>query len=161
MLGTKYRSPDTYVKFLILCSFMLCPSLRLGFGQSTPRFHNVAIDALDPEAWNGIVFLARAFNQPAPFALRVGSRSGGFLDGNEVFDGVGEVGPHAPDASYCRLAWRHHPREALVTLEWSHLDQTTVVGRLTAAKDFQHRRRSRLAWAKAARASMSQPVSTR
>jgi hypothetical protein len=116
---------------------MLCLTLRPAFGQSTPRFDNVSIDALDPEAWNGIVFLARAFNQPAPFALRVGSRSGGFLDGNAIFHAVGEVGPHAPDASYCRLAWRHHPREALVTLEWSRLDQTTVVGRLTAARDFQ------------------------
>jgi len=102
-----------------------------------PHFDSVAIDALDPDAWNGIVFLTRAFDQPAPFALRVGSRSGGFLDGSEIFDAVGEVGPHAPDASYCRLSWRHHPRKALVTLEWSRLDQTTVVGRLSAAKDFQ------------------------
>jgi hypothetical protein len=123
--------------FLILCLFMLCPTVGPAFGQSTPHFDNVAIDALDPDAWNGIVFLARAFNQPAPFALRMGSRSGRFLDGDEIFDAVGEVGPHAPDASYCRLAWRHHPREALVTLEWSRLDQTTVVGRLTAAQNFK------------------------
>jgi hypothetical protein len=133
----KHRSLGTYVMFLILCSFMLWPAVGSAFGQSTPRFDSVVIDALDPEAWNGIVFLARAVNQPAPFAMRVGSRSGGFLDGNEVFNAVGEVGPHAPDASYCRLSWRHHPREALVTLEWSRLDQATVVGRLTAAQDFQ------------------------
>jgi hypothetical protein len=107
------------------------------FGQSSLSYDSVAIDALDPEAWNGIVFLARAFNQPAPFALRVGSRSGGFLDGERIFDAVREAGPHAPDASYCRVAWRHFPREALVTLEWSRLDQTTVVGRLSAARDFQ------------------------
>jgi len=123
--------------FLILFSFILCSPRENAFGQSTPRFDSVVIDALDPDAWNGVVFLARAFNQPAPFALRVGSRSGGFLDGNEIFGAVGEVGPHAPDASYCRLAWRHHPREALVTLEWSRQDETTVVGRLTAAHDFQ------------------------
>src|SRR4029077_5459381 len=43
----------------------------------------------------------------------------------------------APDASYSRLAWRHAPRAAQVTLEWSRMDQTTVVGRLTAARDFQ------------------------
>ena len=133
----KHRSLDTCIMLLIFCSFMLWPMVGPAFGQPTPRFDSVTIDALDPEAWNGIVFLARAFNQPVPFALRVGSRSGGFLDGNEIFDAVGEVGPHAPDASYCRLSWRHHPREALVTLEWSRLDQTTVVGRLTAAQDFQ------------------------
>jgi hypothetical protein len=133
----KHRTPDIYAMFLILCSFALFPSLGPAFGQSAPHFDNVAIDAFDAEAWNGIVFLARAFNQPAPFALRVGSRSGGFLDGNEIFGAAGEVAPHAPDASYCRLARRHHPREALVTLEWSRLDQTTVVAQLTAAKDFQ------------------------
>ena len=134
---TKNPSLNAWVFFLILFSFLLCMARGDALGQSAPYFDNVAIDALDPDAWNGIVFLARAFNQPAPFALRVGSRSGGFLDGNEIFDAVGEVGPHAPDASYNRLAWRHHPREALVTLEWSRLDQATVVGRLTAARDFQ------------------------
>jgi len=106
-------------------------------GQSLPRFDQVEIEALDGDSWNGIVFLARAFNQPAPFALRVGSRSGGFLDGSEIFNAVREVGPHAPDSSYSRLAWRHQPRAALVTLEWSRIDQTTVIGRLAAARDFQ------------------------
>jgi hypothetical protein len=116
---------------------MLCAAGGNAFGQGTPHFDSVAIDALDPDAWNGVVFLARAFNQPTPFALRVGSRSSDFLDGDKIFDAVREVGAHAPDASYCRVAWRHFPREALVTLEWSRVDQTTVVGRLSAAKDFE------------------------
>jgi hypothetical protein len=116
---------------------MLCVACGDSFGQGTPHFDSVAIDALDPDAWNGVVFLARAFNQPTPFALRVGSRSGDFLDGDKIFDAVREVGAHAPDASYCRVAWRHFPREALVTLEWSRVDPTTVVGRLSAAQDFQ------------------------
>ena len=137
MFRTRYRFPDICFHSLIVCSLLLWPGLESALGQATPHFDSVAIDALEPEAWNGVVFLARAFNQPAPFALRVGSQSGGFLDGNEIFDAVGEVGPHAPDASYCRMSWRHHPREALVTLEWSRVDETTVVGRLSAAKDFQ------------------------
>jgi len=128
---------NAYVIFLIISTFLLGVASGPALGQPAPRFDSVAIDALDPEAWNGITFLARAFNQPTPFALRVGSRSEGFLDGNEIFDAVGEVGAHAPDASYCRMAWRHHPREALVRLEWSRLDETTVVGRLTAPRDFQ------------------------
>jgi hypothetical protein len=107
------------------------------FPGGEPSFESVVIDALDPDAWNGVVFLAKAYRQPAYFALRVGSRATSFLDGEGVFDAVGEVGPHAPDASYCRLAWRHSPRETLVTLEWSRLDETTVVGRLKAPKDFQ------------------------
>ena len=128
--------PNTRACPLILFFFLLCGAGE-AYGQTAPGFDRVEIDALDPDAWNGIVFLADAFNQPAPFALRAGSRSGGFLDGSEIFDAVGEVGPHAPDSSYSRLSWRHRPRAALVTLEWSRIDRTTVVGRLTAARDFQ------------------------
>jgi len=132
---------DKTISNCYFCSVLLALAIFIlpghAFGQSPLSYDSVAIEALDPEAWNGIVFLARAFNQPTPFALRIGSRSGGFLDGEKTFDAVREVGPHAPDASYCRVAWRHFPREALVTLEWSRLDQTTVVGRLSAAKDFQ------------------------
>jgi len=107
------------------------------FGESRLIYDSVAIDSLDADAWNGIVFQPKAFNQQVPFAIRIGSRSGEFLDGEQIFDAVREVGAHAPDASYCRVAWRHYPRQALVTLEWSRIDQTTVVGRLTAAKDFK------------------------
>src|SRR5712692_251897 len=128
---------NTRVCSLILFSFLLCGAGVVAFGQSGPHFDQVDIDALDPDAWNGLVFLARAFDQPTPFALRIGSRSGSFLDGGEIFDAVREVGPHAPDSSYSLLVWRHHPRAALVTLEWSRIDQTSVVGRLTAAHDFQ------------------------
>jgi hypothetical protein len=123
---------------LFLC---ILPAMEFfALGQNTAaqvHFDSVVIDALDADAWNGIVFLGRAFGQPADFALRVGSRAGRFVDGEQVFDAVGEVGPHAPDASYCRVGWRHSPRETLVTMEWSRLDETTVVGRLKAPKDFQ------------------------
>jgi Trehalase len=103
-------------------------------GQTQPSFQHVQIGALDAEAWNGVVFMARAFDQPAIFAMRVGSqRGGGFLDGNQIFDAVSQVGPHAPDGSYCRMAWRQPPTESQVTLEWSRLNETTVVGRLTAS----------------------------
>ena len=105
--------------------------------QSRPTFDSVEIDALDPDAWNGIVFLAKAYQQPAYFALRLGSRYGKFLDGKEVFDAVAEVGPHAPDGSYCRFAWRQPPGQRRITLEWSRVDKTTVVGRVTAPKDLQ------------------------
>jgi hypothetical protein len=97
------------VIFLIFSLPMFCAACGNTFAQSAPRFDSVAIDALDPDAWNGVLFLAKAFNQPAPFALRIGSRSGDFLDGEKIFDAVREVGAHAPDASYCRVAWRHFP----------------------------------------------------
>jgi hypothetical protein len=109
--------------------------------QSKPSFDRVEVGSFDPDAWNGIEFLAQAFHQPAGFALRVGSQSaksgGTFVDGPAIDNAVGEVGPHAPDGSYCRVSWRNVPRETLITLEWSRVDQTTVVGRLTAKSGFQ------------------------
>ena len=105
--------------------------------QSRPVFDSVVIDSLDPSAWNGIVFLAKAFEQPASFALRLGSRGNKYLVGNDVFKAVREVGPHAPDASYCRLGWEQSPRENPVKLEWARVDQMTIIGRLTAPKDIQ------------------------
>jgi len=49
----------------------------------------------------------------------------------------GKLDHNAPDNSYCRMAWRNVPRESLITLEWSRLNQTTVVGRLTAKAGFR------------------------
>lgn len=122
---------------LSLALFLLTASLTDILSQSRPGFDRVVIDSLDPAAWNGIVFLAKAFQQPASFALRIGSRSNKYLVGNDIFQTVREVGAHAPDASYCRLGWEQAPRENLVRLEWARVDQMTVIGRLTAPKDIQ------------------------
>ena len=105
--------------------------------QGGPRFDRVVIESLDPDAWNGVVFMAKAYEQQISFGLRVGSRRGNFLDGEKIFDAVSEVGPHAPDASYCRVSWRHPAQEAPVTLEWSRIDETTVVGRLNSTQGLQ------------------------
>ena len=129
----KHLPPLTRALFLVI----LAGSTASLFGQSKPSFDSVAIGAFDPQAWNGIVFLARARQQPANFALRIGSKSGAFLDGDDIFNAVSEVGPHAPDNSYCRVSWKHLPRQAPVTLEWSRLDDTTMVGRLSAPPDVQ------------------------
>ena len=98
-------------------------------------FDKMYVGAFDPDAWNGIVFDGTAYGQRVPFAIRVGSKSGRFLDGERIFDAVSTVGPHAPDGSYALLSWRHYPRTAPVTLEWSRIDRTTVVGRLRAPAD--------------------------
>jgi len=100
-------------------------------------FERVLIGAYDPDAWNGIVFEAATLGQRLPFAIRVGSKSEKFLDGDRIFDAVSEVGPHAPDGSYARMSWSHFPRTAPVTLEWARIDETTVVGRLKAPADIQ------------------------
>lgn len=120
-------------------------ALLLVLGASVPclgeakaeSFDRVSIGAFDPDAWNGIVFDSTAFGQQLFFAIRVGSKSGTFLDGERIFDAVSEVGPHAPDGSYALVGWRHYPRTAMVTLEWSRIDNTTVVGRLKAPRGIQ------------------------
>jgi hypothetical protein len=139
-LGSKRRSRERSLqnRFFLVVSILFCLS-RVSdcLSQASPTFDIVSIGALEPDAWNGIVFLAKAVQRPASFALRFGSRSGSFLDGSDIFNAIAQVGPHAPDSSYCRVAWRHVPRDALVTLEWARLNSTTVVGRVRAAPDFQ------------------------
>jgi len=128
------------VQFLVSCIFLLLSACSVAGAQdnsSTPKFESIHVDALDADAWNGVVFAARAFGQPSDFAFRFGSFSQTFVDGAAIFDAVREVGPHAPDASYCRMSWSVPPRNALITLEWSRIDETTVVGTITADSDFQ------------------------
>src|SRR5271157_3100838 len=121
---------------IFLFALSLCAQDRER-AQAEPRFDRVVIESLDGDAWNGVVFMAKAYQQQISFALRVGSRRGEFLDGEKIFGAVSEVGPHAPDASYCRVSWQHRPQEAPVTLEWSRLEATTVVGRLDSRQGLQ------------------------
>jgi hypothetical protein len=129
--------------FLLLSlSMILLFTPRLGAqerekAQGEPHFDRVVIDSLDPDAWNGVVIMARAYQQQISFGLRVGSRRNEFEDGEKIFDEVSEVGPHAPDASYCRVSWRQIDRHAPITLEWSRLNETTVVGRLNSTQGLQ------------------------
>src|SRR5204863_8736325 len=95
----------------------------------------VAVDQAD--ASNGSVSGSKAYAQRVACAIRIGSKSGIFLGGNRIFDAVSLVGPRAPDGSYSLLGWRHRPRAATITLEWSRIDETTVVGRLKAPEDVQ------------------------
>ena len=48
-----------------------------------------------------------------------------------------KLGPSAPDGSYSRMSWTHSGQNSLITLEWSRLDQTTVVGRITTPPKFR------------------------
>ena len=120
----------------VLLFFLSVPCFLIGQeGNDRDVFEKMFVGAFDPDAWNGIVFDGTAHGQRLPFAIRVGSKSGRFLDGERIFDAVSTVGPHAPDGSYALLSWRHYPRMAQVTLEWSRIDRTTVVGRLKAPAD--------------------------
>jgi hypothetical protein len=127
-LGARWEHPAIFLALLFPLSLA---------AQVTQEFSEVHIGAFDADAWNGIVFESKAHGQRVPFAIRIGSKTGTFLDGNRIFDAVSLVGPHAPDGSYSLLGWRHRPRAATITLEWSRIDETTVVGRLKAPEDVQ------------------------
>jgi hypothetical protein len=133
------RAPGVIFAVCIFLLSQCCARAQepAGSQPGTPKFDSVKIDSLDPDGWNGVVFAAKAFHQPSNFALRFGSFSQSFIDGAAISDAVREVGPHAPDASYSKVSWQNYPRAALITLEWSRIDDTTVVGRVTAAPDFQ------------------------
>ena len=132
-----YRLFSTLALLVILFLTPRLPAQERERAQGEPRFDRVVIESLDPDAWNGVVFMAKAYQQQISFALRVGSRRDNFLDGAKIFSAVSEVGPHAPDASYCRVSWRHPQHQARVTLEWSRIDETTVVGRLNSTQGLQ------------------------
>ena len=130
------RNPYARSLLYVVClvSLSVLPTLA---AQNEPGFDSVYIGAFDADAWNGVVFEAKAKGQRLPFALRIGSKSDTFLDGSRIFNAVSIVGPHAPDGSYSLLGWRHSPRAADITLEWSRVDRITVVGRIKAPSDVQ------------------------
>jgi hypothetical protein len=110
----------------------ICALVRFAWPQTAGAIRDIQIGAYDADAWNGIVFLAESGGTRISFGVRIGSRVGSFLDGNDIYKAVTEVGPHAPDGSYCRMSWRHPPRETPVTLEWSRAAADVAVGRITA-----------------------------
>ena len=124
--------------YTIALSLIVCSVTQHLLGQSTPAYERVAIDSLDADGWSGVVFLPQAFGQKVPFGLRIGSQNGdAFVDGDQIYGRVREVGAHAPDGSYCRMSWKPPSSDTLITLEWSRINDTTVVGRLTAPSTFQ------------------------
>lgn len=67
-----------------------------------PMPDTTIIDALDPKSWAGIVI---AKGTDTAFGFRFATDMHGLLDGESIYEAVREVGPHAPDGSYCRLKW--------------------------------------------------------
>lgn len=125
-----------YVIVVMILAINFFPTFALA--QNAANYDNVEIGALDADAWNGIVFIPNAFKQQVPFAIRFGSQlSDDFTDGKTIFYKVREVGANAPDGSYSRMSWTHSYQNSLITLEWSRLDQTTVVGRITTPPKFR------------------------
>src|SRR5882757_2482102 len=127
-LGARWEHPAIFLALLLPVSLA---------AQVAQDFSEVHIGAFDADAWNGIVFESKAHGPRVPFAIRIASKTGTFLDGNRIFDAVSLVGPHAQYGSYSRRGCRHRPRAANINRGWARIDETTVVGRDKAAEDVQ------------------------
>jgi len=132
------RSNVVFLMLLLAATFMLSAAGAQDTAKHSPDLEAVHIGSFDPDAWNGIVFDVSAFGQDLPFAIRFGSKSGRFLDGDQIFDNISLVGPHAPDESYAQMGWCQYPRAATITLEWSRVNNTTIVGRIHGPMDMQY-----------------------
>ena len=107
------------------------------------------IGALQGKEWFGLV-LAPAKDVSFGLRLRV-HKEGGTAEGEDFFYLVSEVGPHAPDGSYSRVAAdlslpfkqgndtpiliKPPSKANVLTLEWSRQNEGIVVGRIRAPKN--------------------------
>ena len=106
------------------------------------------VGAYDPGAWTGLVFCDRP---GSGFAMKFAvERDGERAEGYDFLHIVHEVGPCAPDGSYARVSFDTYlpfgsghdtptvaktGRVAGLTLEWSRIDDMSVVGRVSASFD--------------------------
>lgn len=91
------------VQLLVSCIFLLLIASSVAGTKdnaSTPKFDSIRVDALDADAWNGVVFAARAFG------CLVGLEQ--FMDANP-WDGLrfGALNPGAEGHLY-RATWQNH-----------------------------------------------------
>jgi len=86
---------------------------------------------------NGPDFLKESFTnsfpgkRPAQWALHLRTAS--------LYNSVKEVGPHAPDGSYSRVAWNPlHPYEtgSRIVLEWTRLDKHSLLAKVSYKAPF-------------------------
>jgi len=108
---------------------------------------NVFIGSLEDRGWCGLV-LAPSKDSAFAFRFKV-EKEGQIADGSDLYYMVSEVGPHAPDGLYARIKFdlglpilpadrkRETPvlikpakKSDTLTLEWSRLDERTVIGRI-------------------------------
>ncbi len=103
------------------------------------------IGAYDPKAWAGLVF------SDAPgrgFGLRfVVEREGERLDGYDLQELVQDVGPCAPDGSYSRVGFDVENNGSCgLRLEWSRIEETTAVLRVSVAYEGYFELRGYFPW---------------
>lgn len=118
-----YRLLSTLALLAILLLTPRLPAQGRKRAQGEPRFDRVVIESLDPDAWNGVVFMANAYQQQISFALRVGSRRDNFLDGAKIFS-AGTFGVR-PITRFTRasiatgsIRWRSNTPGKITTFLW-------------------------------------------
>lgn len=63
------------LKRIVLSMILACIFCGVYLGQSNPSYDRVAIDSLDADGWNGIVFLPEAFHRKVAFRPSDGSQN--------------------------------------------------------------------------------------
>lgn len=130
--------------FFIIIFFIFCPLIL--YAEIYYPWKEVYIGALDNKAITGLVFMV---GPRQGFALRFKvAKDGQVAENLDILDLLAEVGPHAPDGQYARLKLdvqlpfqkgaetplliKPPPKGHTLTLEWSRLDEKTVIGRIRA-----------------------------
>lgn len=110
---------------MVLTVLLLAALLGLACSVMADNKERTIIDALDAKSWGGIVL---AKGKDTAFGFRVATDIHGLLDGDSIYEPVREVGPHAPDGSYCRLKWSVAPAHGdYFSIRWE--------GKLSVPKD--------------------------
>lgn len=106
----------------------------------------VYIGALDNRAMAGVALLVNS-TQGFAFRFRL-NKNGEIADNLDWLDLLAEVGPHSPDGQYARLKFdvslpyqkgaetplliKPPPKKNTLTLEWSRIEEKTIIGRIEA-----------------------------
>lgn len=133
-------------RFFFVLSFGLSFSLFPLRAEIYYPWKEVYIGALDNRAWAGLTLLVNS-TQGFAFRFRL-NKNGEVADNLDLLDLVAEVGPHSPDGQYARMRFdvylpfqkgaetplliKPPPKGNTLTLEWSRLEERTVVGRIQA-----------------------------
>ena len=157
------RRSETWSKvFLFSGAALLFAPLGLAVAKDDAVLR-VKADAYVTGSWNGIFFVIDD-QTGFQVRIGTRTEGGDYLDGDHInpfltgledlfdetakkkrafhpsrslarfYESVTEVGPHAPDGSYCRLTWNPlYPYDtgSRLQLEWSRVDSTTVLGKVT------------------------------
>jgi hypothetical protein len=161
--GWGMRRPRIWLEVLFFSSAMLLFAPAGVAASMDDAALKVRADAYVAGSWNGIFFVVDD-QTGFQVRVGTRTEGGDYLDGDHInpfltgleelfdenakkkrasypgrtlarfYESVTEVGPHAPDGSYSRLAWNPifpYDTGSRLRLEWSRVDATSVLAKLT------------------------------